>query len=862
MSIAMLITPFAAFAAEGDEDTAAKSAVSSEVESYLKAFGIFGDSEIIDNSEITRTQAADYFIKAAGFDYGTIVGEAQSFADVSAESQAWKVSEAALRLGIVTLNDERMFYPSRTVSIAEAAAMAVRTMKAEPIANLRGGYPNGYMEIARDSYLFNGTSGGATITKADAAMMVYNMHKAYTYDITYEGDRISYTKSTETTVAEDLLGVKKYRADFLNTDTSDNSIEVKYIGGDRKGQTEKLFASKKIDVSSIGGSGYIYVDTDTDEIVFIEVKKGSDVQFDYIDEVNKLDKNSDISVSDIKYIHLKNADKTYELSKDVAVYYEDKKVTTETYNYIGAFAKVVIQNDEIIRIDAYPLKEGGLVRYAVTEQLRFDVAEDTLIWYDMEDFSTLEVYIDGIKADGVIKLKENYVFDYWYDKDQNKMMIVASSRGKYGRVEGIKDGNKIKIGGVYYDIDENCCDWNVVNGEYRRGFDYDKVAGHDVTVFFSDDMKVRFIRIDTSNVTNNTVRGVITNAYEEKGTGDKYIKIFHVDDNTGEHEYKVAEKLKSGSLSFAYAQSVSKDYEGGGFLEFTINGNNEIKNIGYVENFGYTATFTGHNIPENQVVCGQYTGEAKWFLILNIDGEFTVRKTTYNNMMYMHPVSTARFVSDYNVRYNPVPQYFMGLGWENSYTAFMSYGFISDIKYIDDDTSSIVLANNNSYTVSNDFIKEQGIDVNYYIKYRATRGCKESIIIYDKKDFSGDSSTWQTDTWSSAAGEGLYKADDLSYRNDYVAQFIVDGQLTDTYKFKDRGITDGDPCIAYRHDRNTFKSVNMKFGTNDDVNYMREYRGAKTMNLRKGDNIWFYLNESREISWFIFEDGPDSYELD
>ena len=64
------------------------------------------------------------------------------------------------------------------------------------------------------------------------------------------------------------------------------------------------------------------------------------------------------------------------------------------------------------------------------------------------------------------------------------------------------------------------------------------------------------------------------------------------------------------------------------------------------------------------------------------------------------------------------------------------------------------------------------------------------------------------------------------------------------------------------HDRNTFKSVTMRYGTNDDVSYQREYRGAKTMNLRKGDNIWFYLDSNREISWFIFEDGPDSYELD
>lgn len=862
LSAAMLLTSFAAFAAEEADTETVKSAVSESVESYLKGFGIFGEAEVIDNSEITRVQAADYFVKAAGFDYSSINGEAASFVDVTAGSTAWMVSEAALRLGIVTMNDENLFNPSRSVSVAEAAAMAVRTMKAEPIANLRGGYPNGYMEIVRDSYILNGTSGNANITKADAAMMIYNMYNAYKYDMSYEGDRLSYGKSNNTTVVEDLLKVKKYRVDFISTSSADNSVEIEYIGGEKRGQTEKLYAVKSIDVSKIGGSGYVYVSNDSDEIVFVEIKKGSDVQFDYIDEVNRLEEISPVQVGSIDYIHLKNADKTYDVSEDVAVYYEDKRVTTEAYDYIGMFAKVVIQDNEIIRIDAYPLKEGGLVRYAVTEELRFDVLEDTNHWYDMEDFSVLEVYIDGIKVDGVIKLKENYVFDYWYDSKQNKMMIVASSRGKYGVVEGFKSDNQIMIDGVYYELDENVMSYNISASEFRAGYDTTELLGQSVSVYFSDDMKIRFIRKDSVNVDTNIVRGVITNAYKEKGTGDKYIKIFHIDDNTGEHTYKVADKLKGSSLSFDYAQSVSQDYEGGGFLEFTLNGNGEIKNIGRVDYFGYQTSFTENNIPEKSVVCGQYIGEAKWFMLLNIDGEFTVRKTTYNQMMYAHPAGTATFISDYDVRYNPVPRYFMGLGWTDSYTAFDSYGFVTDIQYIDDEYSKLVLAGSNSFTVSNEFLKENNIDINCYLHYRAARCSKEPIMIYNIKDFSGDSSTWDVDKWTPEATGGVYKADDLSYRNDYVVQFIVDGQLTDTYKFKDNGINDGGPCIAYRHDRNSFSAVTMKYGTTDSISYIREYRGARTMNLRKGDNIWFHLNSSREVDWFIFETGPDSYAND
>lgn len=77
LSAAMLLTSFAAFAAEEADTETVKSAVSESVESYLKGFGIFGEAEVIDNSEITRVQAADYFVKAAGFDYSRLTEKLQ-----------------------------------------------------------------------------------------------------------------------------------------------------------------------------------------------------------------------------------------------------------------------------------------------------------------------------------------------------------------------------------------------------------------------------------------------------------------------------------------------------------------------------------------------------------------------------------------------------------------------------------------------------------------------------------------------------------------------------------------------------------------------------------------------------------------
>ena len=855
LALAFVIPQGAALAADEEESTPS-STVSGEIENYLKGFGIFDESEVIDNTAVTRADAVNYFVKAAGFDFSLIGGETQTFTDVSKGSTAWKASEAGSILGIINVTDDRLFHPTREVSQNEAVTMAVRTMRCEAIANLRGGYPNGYLEVARDSYLLNGTSGSETVTKADIAAIVYNMHKAQKYDITYDGDRISYSKNSEVTVAEDLLGVKRYRVNFVNTNSSEKTAEIKFLSGDKKGVTEKYNVSDKVNLAKLGGSGYVYINDDDDEIVYVEIKKGSDVKYDFISEINNYETVTDLRVKDIKKITLANENKTYDVSEDLAVYYNDKKVEDEAYSYVNCFAKTVVQDDEIIRMDIYPLSAGGLVLYSVIEQLRFSVDSDDIIWYDMDKLASIEVYLDGMPVDNLLSLRENYIFDYWYDKDEDKMIIVASSRAVYGTLTGYTDG-KITVEGQKYDVADNWCDFNIKGNEYRKGEGFSDLLGQKVTVYFDDNMKARFIHIDTVNTHTDKVKGVITSAYEEKGTGDKYIKVFHIDDNLGEIEYKVADKLKSSSMSFAYAQSVQKDLDGNGFLEFTLNGSGEIKSIDPVEYFGYS-TNVSSGIDDKNTMGGQYIVEAQWFALLDLNGEFTVRKLTYNRMKYMKPNSTGKFLSDYNPRYNSIPKYVMLLGFEDAVTVFTTTSVINDIEYVDDDHSKLVLANNNNYTAENRFISENGLKEGMLITYRVGWTGKDPFKVEKKMDLSDESSTWATDTFTPDAGEGFYRADDLFYRNDYVVQFIVNGDVTDTFIFPDDGGTTGKGPVAYKHNRNSFDIVYMNFG--GEASYVREYRGAMTMNLRKGDNIWFHLNDKRQVDWFIFEGGPNSFE--
>lgn len=859
-SISVLLLVLAVVAPQwtvfAEETEIPSSIVSGETENYLKSFGVFDEAEVIDDTAVTRAEAVKRFVKAAGFDLSRIGGSSQTFTDVTVGTEAWKAAEAGVMLGIINVSEDGKFYPLRPVTKTEVIAMAVRTMKCEAVANSRGGYPDGYDFVAENSYLLNGTSISDSVTKADIATVIYNMYKADKYDITYSGDKISYSKNNEITVAEDLLGVKRYKVDFISVNTAKKTAEIEFLSGDKKGVTESYAVSENVSLANLGGSGYVYIDTDEDEIVYVEIKRGSDVKYDFISEVNNYEDNFNVRVKDIKKVSLKNEDKVYSVSEEVAVYYNDKRVESEANSYIGCFARVVIRDNEIVRMDIYPLEDGGLVLYSVLDQLRFSVDSDDIIWYDMDNLASVEVYLDGMPADNLLSLRENFIFDYWYDKEEDKMIIVASSRAAYGTLNGYSS-DTITVDGQKYKLADNWCNFNVNGNEYRKGTDVSELLGQKITVYFGDNKEVRFIHIDTVNTYTNRVKGVITSAWEEKGTGDKYIKVFHIDDNLGEFEYKVADKLKSSSLSFAYAKSVQKDLDGNGFLEFTLNSAGEIKSINPVEYFGYSTSISD-GIEDKMTMGGQYIPEARWFAVLNLDGEFTVRTLTYNRMKYIKPNSTGKFLSDYNPRYNSVPKYVMLIGFEDAVTVFTKTSVINSIDYVDDEHSKIVFANNNSYTAENRFITENDLKEGTLVTYRVGYTGRDPFRIDTTRDLSGESDTWETDTFIQSAGEGFYKADDLFYRNDYVVQFIVDGEVTDTFIFPDNGTNDGEGPVAYKHNRNSFESVYMNFGKSES--YTREYRGSKTMNLRKGDNIWFHLNNKRQVDYFIFESGTNSFE--
>ena len=244
--IAVLLCQMAVF---GAEDTAVQAAsVSSDVESRLKAFGIFGEYEQIDSTPLTRADMAAYLIKAKNVNIETM-GGSQTFIDVGTDSTYYKAVEAAYAYGIVKESSDGLFHPEREVSLTEAVTMAVRAMNREGIAEMFGGWPQGHLTVASQTGLLEGIGSAQILTKTDAAIMIDNMLDAASVKLTYTATgETEIEENEDVTVLEDYFDVTEYRADIDEINKEAGLVTVTIRQGEYAGHVRTYEVSDKIDL--------------------------------------------------------------------------------------------------------------------------------------------------------------------------------------------------------------------------------------------------------------------------------------------------------------------------------------------------------------------------------------------------------------------------------------------------------------------------------------------------------------------------------------------------------------------------------------------------------------------------------------
>lgn len=363
---------------------------------FLEALGIvegftntqYAPDEVLSRAEMVAIVLRTMNIFASEYNGGTI------FNDVSDDYWAYYEICTAYEMGLVSGVGDGMFAPDETVTFNQAVKMLVNVLGYGEIAEHKGGYPVGYLEIAERLDLDHGiTLGGEKeITRGEMAILVANALNANVVEITEIG---TYNDGYFQKISEsgEIL-IKAY----LNKERVEGRVNATYhksIDGSLApventvviGNT--VFAAGTSDIEQMLGEDVIaYVDMENKSgiypnVLFVyseadEVIMLNSVNSDYVGSKNKL-----------VYTDEDGREKSISLSKTEMFVNGIEKLSVTSEDFVNADIKYISNSEEkIVIIDSYIDKavkradvENGIIYFndsakiAVNDYDRFYISD-------------------------------------------------------------------------------------------------------------------------------------------------------------------------------------------------------------------------------------------------------------------------------------------------------------------------------------------------------------------------------------------------------------------------------------------------------------------------------------------------------
>lgn len=809
---------------------------------------------------IIQQDIADYSAQISRGDFVTMLMKAANFtprvttqfADVdSADSRLGYIC-AAYNAGVTSGCGNGMFMPDKAITAEEAAKMTVVVLGYRNVFSEDAGLSE-YTAAAQKIGLFKGvkTASDGTLTYGSAAEMINNMLDTTKY-IVYSADGQYDVNTTDETALEYFFGLTKIYGEAVKIYKSVGRIELK---PDNSADTLNLSVSDSVSLEKLFGRQYFYVDMSKNYVVFVDYSS-SEVIYDYISAVNSSENGVLYDTGRISKISFKNSG-NYRTDKDTVYYLNEERVQNMSLALVNAFCIAFIEDDVVKKLEVYSLCEGGLITHSDAETLKFsDRTWDDNVLNGFDEVEELDIVIDGTPGYSMTDIKLYNVFDY-YSSGEHVILVVSTRKAEgvfksYGTNTVTIGSDKLDTSGTY-----GVLTWSSYYARYVSDEGYDNVISKNVTAYIDDNKEVRFIRsMPAEGVQDKKFAGLVTGG-DEKGLDGKRMGVIKVTSAETEEEiYKVKDKLADGSVSFEYAAATAKALDGSNFFEFTVNGKNEITKIESVKYFGRTQVQQYGFPGDKQAVFEVYIGDSIIFAPVFIGGKYTVKTFKYSQIVNWGSDSGVTLISDYDTLENPCPKYVMlGKGFEEMHELSRRYGIITDISSTEDKTV-ITMANGDTYDVTDEYVKSEGLKTGMYIiYYKGYYAKKDSIQVVSKRDLSGSPDTWTNDnaTYAPNAGEGFFRADDIVVRNGSAVQFIVNGEKTRPYLTYDYTVLRSPVVFEYKNGE--FKSAERKH-TGMSI-YARNYYTSVLTAIQRGDDIWFQIDSGYHLRAVVFQSNSD-----
>ncbi len=459
LSLICSLTSLSAFVYAEGEEVQTSDLYNEEIE-FLEAIGIikgYKDGAFDKDGAMTRAELAMLSVYALGLEENN-VSEKVSYLDVPVGYWAENFISIATNMDIMVGHDG-MFLPDKAVGADEVAKVMVQLLGYSYKAKMQGGYPVGYMAVARELDITDGVDFSGEFTRGKASKMLFNMLHTEPLEIDYlKTDSAAYKVSDRSFMEVTL--------DIVPEEGVIESNHIASLWGDAAvAENELMIEDEKFIISNSSYADFL----------------GREVEYYYKD-------NDDGYKRELLYLKLSNDDsKTYEVkSRDILK--DNQAFSTKSFVYLDERERIVKEDIE----NAYIFINGKIPEASITKadlaphdgkvELIDDDNDGKIDLVFIEEWQTVVAAIANvsnetilnklgggsinckndvskrveIKKDGKVVLlsaiKEWDILLISESRDKEFMKIEASSKTVSGSSDGYSDDDIIRINGEGYEI--------------------------------------------------------------------------------------------------------------------------------------------------------------------------------------------------------------------------------------------------------------------------------------------------------------------------------------------------------------------------------------------------------------------------
>ncbi len=522
---------------------------------------------------IIRSEVTKMAVHVLGLEDAAESAKGQTmFDDVSTDHWANGYINLAVSQGIIEGDGDGNFRPNAPITYAEAMTIMVRATGYTVSAEGKGGYPQGYIQVATSNGLTKNVQGSSAeeISRGNVAYLTTNALESRLMEQTGFGSGASY-EITDKTLLKDYLKVTKDSGQIIaieNTSLSGSSN----LGKNQIKIGDKIYdaAYNMNDLLGYNVEYYVkeYKDGSNELILAMPIKNKNNELIISADLFSKLTtKNNNTA---IEYYSSESSSKvsSAELDKNAVLIYNGKYEDMDTSlldmsDKSGSITLLDTNKDNKYDIAFVKSYENIVVDSATSNKISDKYSETILKLDDNVDYRITK----GLEEISISDLNEYDVLSVYTSLDGKLYDIAVTSKKIEGRVSGKDSNGFIIIDGEKYKVAPNYTNTISIGTE---GVFYLDIDGRIAATTAA------------SNLSSNY--GYLTRAYYSKNTDEKAsFKIFTMDNK--EVILEGNDKIKFNSVRNVSAEEVVNAINGENnstsaqLITYAVNSDNKITAI-------------------------------------------------------------------------------------------------------------------------------------------------------------------------------------------------------------------------------------------------------------------------------------------